>query len=343
MINTGHFVLLHRLRIKLRLLRNMLTSTSFIMMHISNVMTSTKDKLTICAEVTGDKQALNNRLDRVQDLMTSLRDGEKKVEATHVQGEKTLPQTARQGQAHINGELESVSVTQDYETLATRLGETQQNLTHSIQALQAYDGSCIKDLELKFTLPEKQAQVEKYKALQNDVHTRQGQFDDLKNMASQDLIGKLRNHALEHETYQENFSECSEWLGTSLQRLQELVAEKDQGATRIHYTVECGEKLYPSTASEGPDIIHQELRGLREHWEQGCDVLSETQCKLDTTLLQWYSYDENFDQFRKWFLDTEIKLREDTDLKATLSDKKAQLQNHRLCRSYIKTLYLDNM
>lgn len=106
--------------------------------------------------------------------MTSLRDGEKKVKATHVQGEKTLPQTARQGQAHINGELESV--TQDYETLATRLGETQQNLTHSIQALQAYDGSCeslnrwlrdveaqIKDLELKSTLPEKQAQVEKYK------------------------------------------------------------------------------------------------------------------------------------------------------------------------------------
>lgn len=113
--------------------------------------------------------------------------------------------------------------------------------------------------------------------------------------------------------------------------LQELVAEKDQGATKIHYTVECGEKLYPSTASEGRDIIRQELRALREQWEQGCDVLSETQRKLDTTLLQWSSYDENFEQFQKWLLDTEIKLREDTDLKATLPDKKAQLQNHRVC------------
>lgn len=106
--------------------------------------------------------------------MASLRDGEKKVKAAHVQGEKTIPQTARQGQANINSELETL--TQDYETVATKLGETQQNLTHAIQALQAYDGSCeslnrwlreveaqIKEHDLKSTLPEKQAQVEKYK------------------------------------------------------------------------------------------------------------------------------------------------------------------------------------
>lgn len=103
-----------------------------------------------------------------------MRDGEKKVKATHVQGEKTIPQTARQGQAGIHAELETM--TQDYETLATKLGDTQQNLTHSIEALQAYDGSCdslnkwlrdieaqIKEHDMKSTLPEKQGQVEKYK------------------------------------------------------------------------------------------------------------------------------------------------------------------------------------
>lgn len=103
-----------------------------------------------------------------------MRDGEKKVKAAHVQGEKTIPQTARQGQASIHAELETM--TQDYETLATKLGDTQQNLTHSIEALQAYDGSCdalnkwlrdieaqIKEHDMKSTLPEKEAQVEKYK------------------------------------------------------------------------------------------------------------------------------------------------------------------------------------
>lgn len=108
------------------------------------------------------------------------------------------------------------------------------------------------------------------------------------------------------------------------------MAEKEQGTSKIHYTVECGEKLYPSTATEGRDIIRQELRSLRDQWEQVCDTLSDTQRKLDTTLLQWSSYDENFEQFQKWLLDTEMQLREDTDLKATLPDKKAQLQNHRV-------------
>ena len=45
-----------------------------------------------------------------------------------------------------------------------------------------------------------------------------------------------------------------------LTKLQELLAEKEQGATRIHMTVESGEKLYPSTAAEGREIIRQELR-----------------------------------------------------------------------------------
>ena len=41
---------------------------------------------------------------------------------------------------------------------------------------------------------------------------------------------------------------------------QDLVTEKDEGANMIHQTVESGERLFPNTASEGRDIIRQELR-----------------------------------------------------------------------------------
>lgn len=108
--------------------------------------------------------------------MSSLKDGEKKVKSAHTQGEKTLPQTAAQGQANIRTELESLA--QDWEALASRLGDVQQNLMHAIQALQAYDGSCdslnkwlrdvelqIKDLDLKSILREKQGQVDKFKVI----------------------------------------------------------------------------------------------------------------------------------------------------------------------------------
>ena len=108
--------------------------------------------------------------------MKSLREGEAKVKAAHVQGEKTIPQTAPQGQAHIRRDLEAL--TQDFEALATRMGNTQENLVHALEALTAYDGSCdqlnkwlremeamVKDTELKATLGDKQGQVEKLKVM----------------------------------------------------------------------------------------------------------------------------------------------------------------------------------
>ena len=61
-----------------------------------------------------------------------------------------------------------------------------------------------------------------------------------------------------------------------------------------------------------------------------CDEVSETQRKLDMNLTQWSSYDENFDTFHKWLLDVEVKLKQDAELKATLPEKKAQLQNHKV-------------
>ena len=108
--------------------------------------------------------------------MKSLRDGEAKVKAAHALGEKTIPQTAPQGQSHIRRDLEAL--TQDFEALATRMGNTQENLIHALEALTAYDGSCdqlnkwlremeatIKDVELRPTLGDKQGQVEKLKVI----------------------------------------------------------------------------------------------------------------------------------------------------------------------------------
>ena len=77
-------------------------------------------------------------------------------------------------------------------------------------------------------------------------------------------------------------------------------------------------------------LLYELIRSLRDQWEQVCDQLSDTQRKLESCLIQWSSYDENYEQLQKWLLDTEVQLNEDTDMKSTLPDKKAQLQNHRV-------------
>ena len=81
----------------------------------------------------------------------------------------------------------------------------------------------------------------------------------------------------EHELYDAGYQTCQRWvsdlrkglaqcsdssaeLDDRQTRLQELVMERDQGADRVQLTIEAGEKLYPSTAVEGREIIRQQLR-----------------------------------------------------------------------------------
>ena len=65
--------------------------------------------------------------------------------------------------------------------------------------------------------------------------------------------------------------------------VQELLAEKTSGASRVHQTVELGEKLYPHTAVEGREMIRQELRALRDKWETFTDSMADTQRRLEVT------------------------------------------------------------
>ena len=106
--------------------------------------------------------------------MNTLREGEAKLKAAQQHCEKTLAQTSPQGQANIRRELDALQ--QEWDTLGKRMKDTQTSLVHAIKALETYDVSCeglsrwlretesqLKDYELKSTLPEKQAQVEKFK------------------------------------------------------------------------------------------------------------------------------------------------------------------------------------
>ncbi|KAL8590280.1 hypothetical protein ACOMHN_006396 [Nucella lapillus] len=351
-------------------------------------MSVAQDRLAVCAETGGDRQSLTNRLDRLQDLINSQSEGQAKLKVAQQDSDKTLPQTSVTGQTNIQGEMATLQ--QEWDSLASRMTSTQQSLQTAVQAMETYDSSCealsrwirdvesqLKDYDMKSTLPEKQAQVEKFESVQQQITSKQSQFDDLQTMVAQvqgsdtrlhnynsqlmsryeavkntakDVIGRWQEFVDDHVAYQNNYTQCSEWVAALQKRLQicgdlagdrqdveervaklqEVIAEKEEGFNLIHQTVETGERLYPNTAAEGRDIIRQELRSLREQWDQIGDEVGETQRKLDGTLTQWSSYEENFDTFQKWILDVEGKLEQDAELKATLPEKKAQLQNHKV-------------
>ncbi len=67
---------------------------------------------------------------------------------------------------------------------------------------------------------------------------------------------------------------------------QELIKAKETGGEKFSSTLEAGERLYPSTSTDGREVIRQQLRDLRERWETYCDNLNDTLRHLDTTLAQ---------------------------------------------------------
>ncbi|KAK0046935.1 nesprin-1, partial [Biomphalaria pfeifferi] len=356
--------------------------------HCRDWMHSTSDKVAVCSELGGDKQALQNRLERLKEIVSTYKDGEMKIKEAHKQGHATLTHTSPSGQANIRHELESLS--SDWEQLVNRINQSQEDLMHAINALDLYDGSCevlnkwlketeskFKDCDLKTTLRDKALQAETFKVLQKEILSKQDQINNLQNMAAQvqtsdprlasystqlatkyealknlarETIAKWEDYVEEHKVFEENYTQCIEWVDTLRKRLQvcsdlagdkqdveerifklqELSAERDEGANHVHQTTEIGERLYANTSSQGRDMIRQDIRNLRDDWEALRDEISDVQRKLDLNLNQWSSYDENFEIFQKWLLDMEVKLKEDAELKATLPEKKAQLQNHKV-------------
>lgn len=72
------------------------------------------------------------------------------------------------------------------------------------------------------------------------------------------------------------------------------------------------------------------FRTLRDQWEVLGDEMSENQRELESCVTQWSSYADQSEHMQKWILEAELQLNEDSDLKATLPEKKAQLQNQKV-------------
>lgn len=50
--------------------------------------------------------------------------------------------------------------------------------------------------------------------------------------------------------------------------LQNLIAEKEQASHRLGSLSSAGERLFPETASQGREKIRQDLKTLRNRWEE---------------------------------------------------------------------------
>lgn len=111
--------------------------------------------------------------------------------------------------------------------------------------------------------------------------------------------------------------------------LRELMAEQPAATALLNATVEVGEKLYPSTSTEGREAVRAQLEELQALAEQLFDTISGAERDLQDRISRWSGLEESSDSLRRWLAEAEALLAGEMRLHATLDEKRAQLQTYR--------------
>lgn len=179
-------------------------------------------------------------------------------------------------------------------------------------------------------------------------------YHTLNNLVNE-IISKYEVFVSEHTAFEKDYNDMESWLLSMLGELQDLneivgdyavLQEKQNKAKDLYETrnkktpafeefLSLGEKLYAHTSPDGREVIRQKIRKIRTLWDSFGDSFQETVNKLDQCLLQFSDFSLAQEQLTKWLKDVERAMQRHTELKASLEEKKAQLQNHKLMHQEI--------
>lgn len=179
-------------------------------------------------------------------------------------------------------------------------------------------------------------------------------YQSLKN-AVKEGINRYEQFVKEHKEFNEHYGTFLKWLSDREETLQklshivgdltvlqnrqkqirELIEERNQKSEEFENLIESGEKLYSHTSPDGREIVRQQIRNLRTIWDGYTDDLQNATNKLDQCLMQFSDFTATQEQLTKWLKDVENAMHQHTELKATLQEKRAQLQNHKIMHQEI--------
>lgn len=180
-------------------------------------------------------------------------------------------------------------------------------------------------------------------------------YQALKNVLKE-MMSRYEMFIREHRSFLEKYQECLEWveavdldlrehaevvgdmkiLQMRRNKVEQLIELKSSQANKVDAVLELGERLYAHTAPDGRENIRQMLRELRERWESWCDSVTNAGLTLDQCLQQFSDFSGAQEQLTRWLRDVEIAMQQHTELKSSLQEKTAQLQNHRLVHQEIQ-------
>ena len=106
--------------------------------------------------------------------------------------------------------------------------------------------------------------------------------------------------------------------------------DKEVGQQVLNMALDKGERLYPDTSTAGREKIRQQLRTAKDVWDSLQTDLVDLQRRTEVSATQWSAFTEGQGQLERWLLEVETWVNTDTDLKESLTEKRAQLQNNKV-------------
>lgn len=217
-------------------------------------------------------------------------------------------------------------------------------------------------VEITEKVPEFQQLTQEVDQVQNDVdlQARMAQLNSRFSALSQplsDLVSRYMGYVQDHQQFNSRHAEFLKWLeglkkeckGLSeivgdmtvlqdrRQKLGKLLEKRSEKTAEMESVVEAGERLYSHTSPDGREIIRQQIRTLRDVWETLGEQMQGSWQRLDACLSQFEDFKTSQEELTKWLRGIEQSMRLHTQLKSTLQEKKAQLQNHKIVNQEISS------
>ncbi|CAC5416628.1 SYNE1 [Mytilus coruscus] len=147
-----------------------------------------REKVELCADTSGDKMSLQNKLERLKECAEKVGDREKKLKATKELCEKTTKNSSQHVHEVLRRDIDHLQ--SEWEDYLARIQQTEEDLQTAMVQWEDFESkfsvcsSWLKDMEqqvknyeLKSTLKEKQTQVERFKKQREEILSHQPEID----------------------------------------------------------------------------------------------------------------------------------------------------------------------
>lgn len=273
----------------------------------------TRDKLNGCSDIPNTLSEVNNKLQTVKNIRTSLEQGQNKLRYIHELKERVIMNTEQSGSAKIQEDTENLK--QDMEKLLNDVNEIRNKLQNRASQLEEVDKiykqllDWLQDQEthIQFEegylneLSEKKAKLEKLKAVQKEIGSHNDLIEKLKSKLAEDQslnlkeydaafkrydsltqkvsnsIADLEVQVAEHEQYKNSYNKASDWIKTSQLEIQNCSNLHDE----LDNIIDKEAKISQITQSlpECDDLVHKtielSIQVMKTTGEEGKDIIRQ--------------------------------------------------------------------